>query len=192
MEVILLEKIKKLGNIGNLVRVKDGYARNYLFANNKALRATKENKEKFQAQKDLIEKNNAEKKKIALQNFEKINNKILPIIRQAGDDGRLYGSVTNKDIANTLTSNFSINLPIENIILHNKIKEIGLHNVNLELHADVEVKIKIIVARSEEEAKNVLGKEELKDKKEKKDEKSKDKIRDEAGLKNNKKKDNKN
>ena len=192
MEVILLEKIKKLGNIGNLVRVKDGYARNYLFANNKALRATKENKEKFQAQKDLIEKNNAEKKKIALQNFEKINNKILPIIRQAGDDGRLYGSVTNKDIANTLTSNFSINLPIENIILHNKIKEIGLHNINLELHADVEVKIKIIVARSEEEAKNVLGKEELKDKKEKKDEKSKDKIRDEAGLKNNKKKDNKN
>ena len=150
MEVILLEKIKKLGDVGNLVHVKDGYARNYLFAKNKALRATKENKEKFQAQKDLIEKNNAEKKKIALQNFEKINNKTLPIIRQAGDDGRLYGSVTNKDIANILLSNFNINLSIENVILHNKIKEIGLHNVNLALHADVEVTIKINVARSEE------------------------------------------
>ena len=179
MEVILLEKIKKLGDIGSLVRVKDGYARNYLFAKNKALRATKENKESFQAQKALIEKSCAEKKKIALQNSEKINNKTFSIIRQASDDGRLYGSVTNKDIANILNSNFNINISVESIIFHSKIKEIGFHNVNLELHADVEAKIRIIVARSEEEAKNVLAKEEeeVKNKEDKKEEKSRGEIK---------------
>ena len=160
MEVILLEKIKKLGNIGELVTVKDGYARNYLFTKSKALRATKENKGNFQAQKDLIRKNNVEKKEIALQNSKKINDRAFPVIRQAGDDGRLYGSVTNKDISNILKSNFNIDIPVENIILRNKIKDTGFHNINVELHADVEAKIRIIVARSEEEAKFLLAQEE--------------------------------
>lgn len=164
METILLEKIKKLGDAGDLVTVKDGYARNYLLPKNKALRATKENKEKFQAQRDLIRKNNAEKKEIALRNFKKINGKIFSIIRQAGDDGKLYGSVTNKDIANIVASSSNIDILVENVILHNKIKDIGLHSVDVELHADVEAKIRIIVARSEEEAKSTLEKENGEDK----------------------------
>ena len=175
MEVILLEKVKKLGGTGELVTVKDGYARNYLFTKSKALRATRENKERFQEQKELIRKNNAEKKEIALQNSKKFNDKTFPVIRQAGDDSRLYGSVTNRDIANILKSNFNIDIPVENIILHNKIKSTGFYNINVELHADVEAKIRIVVARSEEEAKILLAQEEAKGEKEQKDEKSNDK-----------------
>jgi large subunit ribosomal protein L9 len=159
MEIILLEKIKKLGNVGDLVNVKDGYARNYLFIKEKALRATEENKEKFRTQKKLIEKADAEKKVIASKNLKKIDGKTFSIIRQSGDDGRLYGSVTNKDIATILFKDFGIDVAIEHIILEDKIKDIGLHNVVVELHAEVEAKIRIIIARSEEEAKNELEKE---------------------------------
>ncbi|WPX96900.1 50S ribosomal protein L9 [Candidatus Bandiella euplotis] len=159
MEIILLEKIKKLGNIGDVVQVKDGYARNYLLIRNKALRVTASNKAKFEAQKELIEKANIEKRKEALLDLQKIDGKTFAVVRQAGDDGRLYGSVTNRDIANILASNFDIKINVESITLHNKIKEIGFHHVSIELHADVEAKIRIIVARSQEEAKNELQKE---------------------------------
>ena len=159
MEIILLERIKRLGNIGDFVNVKDGYARNYLLVRNKALRVTAENRAKFEAQKELIEKNNAEKKAVALKHLDKIKDKIFVIIRQAGDDGRLYGSVTNKDVASILITNYSIDTPVENIILHGKIKEMGFHHITVELHADVEAKIRVVIARSQEEAKNELKKE---------------------------------
>jgi large subunit ribosomal protein L9 len=139
--------------------VKDGYARNYLLVRNKALRVTAENRAKFEVQKELIEKNNAEKKAVALKHLDKIKDKTFVIIRQAGDDGRLYGSVTNKDIASILVTNYSIDTPVENIILHGKIKEMGFHHITVELHADVEAKIRVVIARSEEEAKNELKKE---------------------------------
>jgi len=159
MKVLLLEKIKKLGNIGDLVNVKDGYARNYLFTRKKALRFTKENEEKFEAEKEIIEKANAEKNKLAAKNSKKISGKTLEFIRQAGDDGKLYGSVANKDIANILKSEFSVEVSVENIIINEKIKEIGFHDIIVELHAEVDAKLRLIVARSKEEAKNTLDNE---------------------------------
>jgi len=159
MKVLLLEKIKKLGNIGDLVDVKDGYARNYLFTRKKALRFTKENEERFEAEKEIIEKANAEKNKLAAKDSKKISGKTLVFIRQAGDDGKLYGSVTNKDIANILKSEFSVEVSVENIIINEKIKEIGFHDIIVELHAEVDAKFRLIVARSKEEAKNTLDNE---------------------------------
>jgi len=159
MKVLLLEKIKKLGNIGDLVDVKDGYARNYLFTRKKALRFTKENEERFKAEKEIIEKANAEKNKLAVKDSKKISGKTLVFIRQAGDDGKLYGSVTNKDIANILKSEFSIEISVENIIISEKIKEIGFHDIIVELHAEVDAKLRLIVAKSKEEAKNTLDNE---------------------------------
>jgi len=163
MEIILLERIKRLGNVGDFVNVKDGYARNYLLIRKKAMRVTPENKAKFEAQKELIQKDNAEKKVVALQHFETITDKTFVVIRQAGDDGRLYGSVSNKDIAGILVSNFNISIPLENILIHGKIKEIGFHHITVELHAEVEAKIRIVVSRSQEEAKNELKKEKEKE-----------------------------
>jgi large subunit ribosomal protein L9 len=159
MKVLLLEKIKKLGNIGDLVVVKDGYARNYLFTRKKALRFTKENQERFEVEKEIIEKANAEKNKLAAKDSKKISGKTLVFIRQAGDDGKLYGSVTNKDIASTLKSEFSVGISVENIIINEKIKEIGFHDIVVELHAEVDAKLRLIVARSIEEAKNTLDNE---------------------------------
>ncbi len=156
MKVLLLEKIKKLGDIGDLITVKDGYARNYLLYRNKALRFTKENQEKFQVEREIIEKANAEKEKIAQNSFKKIDGKIITIIRQAADDGKLYGSVSNKDIAKNLDEKFQVKISVEDIVLINKIKEIGFHNFVVNLHSEVEAKLKIIVARSEEEAKSAI------------------------------------
>jgi len=159
MKVLLLEKIKKLGNIGDLVDVKDGYARNYLFARKKALRFTKENEERFEAEKEIIEKANVEKNKLATKYSKKISGKTLMFIRQAGDDGKLYGSVTNKDIASTFKSEFLIEVLVENIIINEKIKEIGFHDIVVELHAEVNAKLRLIVDRSKEEARNILDNE---------------------------------
>ena len=159
MKVLLLEKIKKLGGIGDSVIVKDGYARNYLFTRKKALRFTKENQEKFQAEKETIEKANAERKKLAQNNFKKVDGKIITTIKQAADDGKLYGSVSNKDITKLLVEKFQIKISVEDIILVEKIKDIGSHDFMVSLHSDIEAKLKIIVARSEEEAKNAIKQE---------------------------------
>ena len=156
MKVLLLEKIKKLGKIGDLVDVKDGYARNYLFTRKKALRFTKENQEKFEAEKEIIEKVNAEKSKLATKSSKLLDGKTLVVIRQAGDDGKLYGSVTNKDITNILKSEFQVEVSLESIVLGEKIKEIGFHDITIELHAEVDAKMRLVVARSKEEAKNSL------------------------------------
>jgi len=152
MEVILLESFDKLGQIGDTVNVKNGFARNFLIPKKKALRANKENKEKFsQIKNDLLEKNKKiiEESKLILK---KIENKEIIFIRNASDNGQLYGSVSPKDIANYFNEK-SISIKPSNINLHTSIKKIGIYDLNIKLHADVGCNLKINVAISEENAK---------------------------------------
>ncbi len=152
MEVILLETFDRLGQIGDVVKVKNGYARNFLIPQKKALRASKENKEKFlKIKNDLIEKNNkiVEESKSILK---KIENKEIIFIRNASDNGQLYGSVSPKDIANYFNDK-KIDIKPSNINLHSSIKKIGIYDLNVKLHANVGCNLKINVATSEQNAK---------------------------------------
>ncbi len=147
MEVILLQKINKLGNIGDTVEVKPGFGRNYLIPSGKALRATKENKEVFETTKaKLLEKNKDE-----IEKAEKIRTEVeslnLIIVRSASDTGILYGSVTTRDIANLIGEN-GITLSRKQIALDKPIKELGLFDMSVILHPEVESKIKLKVVRS--------------------------------------------
>ena len=147
MEVILLQKINKLGNIGDTVGVKPGFGRNYLIPSGKALRATKENKEVFETTKaKLLEKNKDE-----IEKAEKIRAEVeslnLIIVRSASDTGILYGSVTTRDIANLIGEN-GITLSRRQIALEKPIKELGLFDMSVILHPEVESKIKLKVVRS--------------------------------------------
>lgn len=151
MEVILLERVAKLGQMGETVRVKDGYARNFLLPRHKALRATKGNKEHFETQRVQLEARNLERKSEAERVGETLGGKSFTIIRQAGDTGVLYGSVSTRDLADTLTAaGFSVSR--EQIVLNVPIKTLGLHPVPVALHPEVEVKVTINIARSPEEA----------------------------------------
>ena len=152
MEVILLESFDRLGQIGDIVNVKNGFARNFLIPQKKALRANKENKEKFlKIKNDLLEKNKeiVEESKLILK---KIENKDILFIRNASDNGQLYGSVSPKDIANYFNEK-KIGIKPSNINLHTSIKKIGIYDLNIKLHADVGCNLKINVATSEENAK---------------------------------------
>ena len=152
MEVILLESFDRLGQIGDIVNVKNGFARNFLIPQKKALRANKENKEKFlKIKNDLLEKNKKtiEESKLILK---KIENKDILFIRNASDNGQLYGSVSPKDIANYFNEK-KIGIKPSNINLHTSIKKIGIYDLNVKLHADVGCNLKINVATSEENAK---------------------------------------
>ena len=152
MEVILLESFDRLGQIGDIVNVKHGFARNFLIPQKKALRANKENKEKFlKIKNDLLEKNKiiVEESKLILK---KIENKDIVFIRNASDNGQLYGSVSPKDIANYFNEK-KIGIKPSNINLHTSIKKIGIYDLNVKLHADVGCNLKINVATSEENAK---------------------------------------
>ena len=152
MEVILLESFDRLGQIGDIVNVKNGFARNFLIPQKKALRANKENKEKFSKIKnDLLEKNKkiVEESKLILR---KIENKDIVFIRNASDNGQLYGSVSPKDIANYFNEK-KIGIKPSNINLHTSIKKIGIYDLNVKLHANVGCNLKINVATSEENAK---------------------------------------
>ena len=152
MEVILLESFDRLGQIGDIVNVKNGFARNFLIPQKKALRANKENKEKFlKIKNDLLEKNIKiiEESKLILK---KIENKDIVFIRNASDNGQLYGSVSPKDIANYFNEK-KIGIKPSNINLHTSIKKIGIYDLNVKLHADVGCNLKINVATSEENAK---------------------------------------
>ena len=152
MEVILLESFDRLGQIGDIVNVKNGFARNFLIPQKKALRANKENKEKFlKIKNDLLEKNKkiVEESKLILK---KIENKDIVFIRNASDNGQLYGSVSPKDIANYFNEK-KIGIKPSNINLHTSIKKIGIYDLNVRLHADVGCNLKINVATSEENAK---------------------------------------
>jgi len=151
MEVILLERIAKLGQMGDTVRVRDGYARNFLLARGKALRATKANKERFETQRAQLETRNLELRREAEAVGEKLNGQSFTIIRQSGDTGVLYGSVSPRDLAETMTKG-GFTVSREQIVLNSPIKTIGLHQVPVSLHPEVEVKVTINVARSPEEA----------------------------------------
>jgi large subunit ribosomal protein L9 len=151
MEVILLERVAKLGQMGDTVRVKDGFARNFLLPRGKALRATKENKERFETQRAQLEARNLELRKEAEAVGAKLDGQSFTVIRQAGETGVLYGSVSTRDLAEIVTKGgFSVTR--EQIALNSPIKTLGLHTVPVSLHPEVEVKVTINVARSPEEA----------------------------------------
>jgi large subunit ribosomal protein L9 len=151
MEVILLERVAKLGQMGETVNVRPGYARNYLLARGKAMRATEANKAVFEKQKAQLEARNLEAKSEAAKIGEKLDGGSFVLLRQAGESGMLYGSVSTRDIADALTaSGFSVNR--QQIALQQPIKSLGLHAVPVTLHPEVEVKVTVNVARSAEEA----------------------------------------
>lgn len=151
MEVILLEKVGKLGKVGDLVVVKNGYARNFLLPQKKCLVATNENKELFKKQEKQIHKELAEKSKDALSIAEVIKEKFSILIRTAGEDDRLYGSVTTRDIANEISTD-KIKINKNQISLDNAIKYLGVYKVLVSLHSEVEVTVYVNVARSNTEA----------------------------------------
>jgi len=151
MEVILLERVAKLGQIGDIVRVKDGFARNFLLPRKKALRATEANRKRFETQRAEIEARNLELKQEAKAVAEKLDGHSIVLIRQAGEGGQLYGSVSPRDVAEALDkSRFKVSR--EQVILNTPIKALGLHAVPVHLHPEVDVKITVNVARSAEEA----------------------------------------
>lgn len=152
MEVILLESLNKLGKIGDVVSVKDGFARNYLIPQKKALRANKENKDYFTKIKDEVLKKNKESISNAESLLKKISTKEIIFIRNASDNGQLYGSVSPKDISNYFNDN-KVDIKPSNINLHNAIKKIGIYDINIKLHAEVSCNLKINVATSTENAK---------------------------------------
>lgn len=151
MQVILLERIEKLGFIGDLVEVKPGYARNFLLPQKKALRVTKANLEIFEQQKIHLEANNLKLRQEAETVSQKMDGLMLVMIRQAGDSGQLYGSVTMRDIAEAVTSaGFTVNR--QQVTLDRPIKILGLHKSRIKLHPEVEVLVTINVAKTEDEA----------------------------------------
>lgn len=151
MEVILLERVAKLGQMGETVKVRDGYARNFLLPRGKALRATKTNKEHFENQRAQLEARNLERRKEAETVGEKLNGQSFIIIRQAGETGVLYGSVSTRDLAEIMTKD-GFTVDRNQIVLNAPIKTLGLHTVPVSLHPEVEVQVTINVARSPEEA----------------------------------------
>ena len=151
MEVILLERVAKLGQMGETVKVRSGYARNFLLPRGKALRATDTNKKHFDAQRAQLEARNLERRKEAEVVGEKLNGQSFIILRQSGETGVLYGSVSTRDLAETMTEN-GFTVDRNQIAINQPIKTIGLHNVPVALHPEVEVHVTINVARSPEEA----------------------------------------
>jgi large subunit ribosomal protein L9 len=151
MHVILLERVEKLGAMGETVRVKDGYARNYLLPRGKALRATEANKAKFEAQRAELEARNAAAVEAAKTDAEKLDGKSYVLIRQAGESGQLYGSVSTRDIANA-ASESGIAVNRNQVVLSDPIKTIGQYDVKIALHGEVACTVKINVARTADEA----------------------------------------
>ena len=147
MQVILLERIRSLGQMGDVVSVKDGYARNFLLPQGKALRATEANAAVFESQRAQLETRNLEKKNEATDVGERLNGENFVVIRQAGDTGQLYGSVSTRDIAEVLTAG-GFSTDRRQVALAQPIKELGLHEVEVALHPEVDVKVTINVARS--------------------------------------------
>ena len=151
MEVILLERIAKLGQMGETVKVRDGFARNYLLPLGKALRANEANKKRFEAERATLEARNLERKSEAQKVAEKLDGKTFVMVRSAGETGQLYGSVAARDIVEALAEN-GFNIGRNQVELNTPIKAIGLHKVVLHLHSEVELAIELNVARSADEA----------------------------------------
>jgi large subunit ribosomal protein L9 len=151
MQVILLERIGRLGQMGDVVNVKNGYARNFLLPQQKALRATKENLARFEKDRSQLEARDLELKKEAEAVASKLNGSKFVAIRQAGDTGQLYGSVTSRDIADVVTSG-GFTVDRRQIVLDRPIKSLGVHPVKVALHPEVVVQISLNIARTEDEA----------------------------------------
>ena len=151
MQVILLERIGRLGQMGDVVNVKDGFARNFLLPQGKALRATKANRDRFDKERAQLEARNLELKSEASAVAERLQGKSFIILRQAGDSGQLYGSVTTRDISTAVTEG-SFSIERRQVLLDRPIKTLGLHDVRIGLHAEVEPHVIINVARSSDEA----------------------------------------
>jgi large subunit ribosomal protein L9 len=154
MDVILLERVAKLGQMGEVVHVKDGFARNFLLPQGKALRATKDNRAKFETMKGQLEVRNLERKGDAEKVGTKLDGRSFIVIRQASETGQLYGSVSPRDIVAILTAG-GFTVSRSQIALHTPIKNIGLHRVPVALHPEIEVSITINVARSADEAERI-------------------------------------
>lgn len=151
MDVILLERIEKLGTIGDVVKVKNGYARNFLLPRGKALRANEANRKVFEANREKIEASNAERRTDAEKDAKKIDGTKIQLIRQASNTGQLYGSVSARDLVEALEAE-GHKLARNQIVLDKPIKTIGLTDVKIALHPEVSVSIQVNVARSPEEA----------------------------------------
>jgi large subunit ribosomal protein L9 len=160
MEVILLERVAKLGQMGEVVRVKDGFARNYLLPRGKALRATDENRTRFETMKVDLEARNLQQKSDAQKVADKLNGQSFSVLRQAAEGGQLYGSVSPRDLAH-LVSAGGFTLDRSQIALHNPIKTIGLHKIPITLHPEVEVSINVTVARNADEAARIARGEDI-------------------------------
>ncbi|RDE09855.1 50S ribosomal protein L9 [Pelagibacterium lacus] len=160
MKVILLERIGRLGTIGDEVNVKDGFARNFLLPQGKALRASDANRAKFEAQRQVIEARNAERRSEAEKIASDLDGKAIVMVRQAGETGQLYGSVSARDIADALVADGE-NVERSQVDLAGPIKTVGLHIVPLVLHAEVSVNVTINVARSADEAERQAAGEDL-------------------------------
>jgi len=160
MEVILLERVAKLGQMGDVVRVKDGFARNYLLPKGKALRATKENTSRFETMKVELEARNLEQKGEAQKVAEKLDGQKFTVLRQAAEGGQLYGSVSPRDLAD-LVSEKGFAISRSQIALNTPIKAIGMHKVPISLHPEVEVTISVTVARNADEAERLARGEDI-------------------------------
>jgi len=161
MKVILLERVGRYGSIGNEVEVKNGFARNFLLPQGKALRATEANRTKFETQRVAIEKRNDERKEEAAGIAAGLNGHSIVMVRQAAETGQLYGSVSSRDISEALIAD-GFNVLRSQVDLTNAIKEVGLHEVALTLHAEVAINVSINVARSADEAERQATGEDLK------------------------------
>ncbi|HKR90806.1 50S ribosomal protein L9 [Novosphingobium sp.] len=151
MDIILLERVEKLGNIGDVVTVKDGFARNYLLPNKKALRANEANKKVFEANRAKIEADNAEKRSDAQKHAGNVEGKQVVLIRASSNSGQLYGSVSVRDIVDALNAE-GAGIAKQMIVLERPIKTIGVFDVRVNLHPEVSVNVKVNVARSPDEA----------------------------------------
>jgi len=151
MDVILLERIEKLGSIGDVVKVKNGYARNFLLPNGKALRANESNRKVFESNRATIEAQNDERRAAAVEESKKVDGARIQLIRQASNAGQLYGSVSARDLAEALEAQ-GHKIAKNQIVLDKPIKAIGVQDVKIALHPEVSVTISVNVARSPEEA----------------------------------------
>jgi len=155
MEIILLEKVGKLGNMGSIVTVKDGYGRNFLLPRNKAVRATKRNLEMFEARRKELEHENNIKKQAAEASLEKISGVEVTLLRQAGEDGRLFGSVSPRDIATALSTASGLVVDHEQVVIPSKFKQLGTYALNVELHPEVTATVSLIIARGDSEVSKI-------------------------------------
>lgn len=155
MQVILKKPLGK-HKIGAIVEVKNGYARNYLLPQDIALRATKDNIAYFETQREHIEKENDEKRAHAEKDAQKLSGSVIKVIRQAGEDGHLFGSVNAKDIVEVIAQECSIEINKRMVVMVRPIKAIGIHDVVIHLHPEVDVHIQLNVSRTDEEAEKLL------------------------------------